>query len=105
MGIMLNEESIAESLDEAVRNLESGNTEQAQGALEVLDFGRLVRRPIEDSSKTVRFVDPAGPFGGERVYATYQHISACLGAIDKHELEAALSEAKAAEARWAKKGK
>jgi hypothetical protein len=57
MGAMLNEESIAGLLAGTVSHLETGNLEQAEVALHILDFERLLR-PIRSNTKPSQISDP-----------------------------------------------
>lgn len=97
---MLSEESITQALGELVSNLTAGDLDQAEATLEVLDFERLLK-PLKDRSKGSRlFLDPAEPFGAERVHQTGDHILRCSSAINQQDRERALDEALAAAARW-----
>ena len=98
--MMLNEDSIAQTLREFHAHLTSGDLDQAEANLEVLGFERLLH-PAKDPSKGPRqFFDPAEPFGSERVHQTGDHIRRCLSAIKRGDRENALHEAAAAATRW-----
>jgi hypothetical protein len=98
--MMLNEDSITQALRQLVANLSSGNLDQAEATLEVLEFERLLH-PVKDRSKGPRqFFDPAEAFGAERVHQTGDHLRVCLSAIKREDCNSALREAEAATARW-----
>lgn len=100
MPIILNEGSIAQVLRELVAHLSGGNLDQAQAALETMEFERLLR-PVKDRSKgSHQFFDPSEEFGPERVHQSGDHLRECLSAIQREDNGRALHEAEAAAARW-----
>jgi hypothetical protein len=99
MGAMLNEESITGVLQGVIGHLESGNLEQAEAHLDIVDFERLLH-PIRGASAYRQFVDPAEGFGLDRVHETGDHIRACALAVRRGDMDAALLAARTALARW-----
>jgi hypothetical protein len=94
--MLLNKPSIAEKLRELVAHLGAGNLDQAQAVRDILDFERL-RNPGADPSKgPLRLVDPARPFGIERVAQAGDHIRRCQEAISRGDGQSALDQAKSA---------
>jgi hypothetical protein len=96
---LLNENSIAQTLQEIVEDLQQGYLQNARTRLDVLEFERL-RHPISDPTKQRLFVDPAGPFGTERVNETGDHILQCEAALSRVDGSAALEAAQKALQRW-----
>ncbi|MGD0135186.1 MAG: hypothetical protein ABSE57_24325 [Bryobacteraceae bacterium] len=96
---MLNDQSIADALREAIQHLQQQNVERAEATLDDLGFERLLK-PIGDRSKQRIFTDPADDFGVERVHQTGEHIRACRAALARGDESSALDEAEKAYARW-----
>jgi hypothetical protein len=97
---MLNEQSITQALSEVVSHLRSGSLDQAEHTLAVLGFQRLLKTVKRRDKGSSQILDPAEPFGPERVRQTGAHIDRCLLAINRKDGGAALREAEAAVTRW-----
>jgi hypothetical protein len=101
-GLMLNEQSIEGALRNIIDHLEHGNLEQAQLQFVALNFERL-QKPIPDPSKGSgrrQFIDPAGPFGTERVNAVGRYLRSCREAVSRGDQKHAVEAAKEALKRW-----
>ena len=68
-GAFLSDQGITQLLGQLCEHLGKGDAEQADMTLKVLEFERLLK-PIEDPTRRRRFIDPAEPFGVERVHET-----------------------------------
>jgi hypothetical protein len=101
--MMLNEQSITQALSEAASHLRNGSLDQAGHTLDVLEFVRLLRTEQRRDKGSSQRVDPAQPFGPERVRQTGDHIRRCLSAIGRKDGDDALREAEAAVTRWSQK--
>ena len=99
---MLNEQSIEGSLKVVIEHIQHGNLEQAELNLGALNFERL-QKPIEDPTKGPGrrgFIDPAGPFGPERVNATGESIRVCRNVLSGGDQKRALDASQKALKRW-----
>jgi hypothetical protein len=102
--VMLNEEGIADVMRNVIDHLSQHNFDQAELALVLLDFERLLQ-PIPDLLEQGRrhFVDPAISFEVERVHETGDHIRICRDAIARSDRVTALDEVEKGLARWTQK--
>jgi hypothetical protein len=99
---MLSEDGIRLTLNAIIQDIRQGKIENAQATLEVLNFERLLR-PIPDTSKGPGqrlYIDPAGPFGIERVHEVADHLRKCRAALISQDANAALEAAQKALHRW-----
>jgi hypothetical protein len=94
----LSEESILQSLEEAVSRISKKNLTGALDTLIYLNFERLLL-PGKDQ-RTLLVVDFGQVFGPKRVRETADQIRLCESALQESDAERALSAAKAALARW-----
>ncbi|MBZ5678184.1 MAG: hypothetical protein LAP61_28410 [Acidobacteriia bacterium] len=94
----LSEESILQSLEEAVSRIRKKNLTGSLDTLIYLNFERLLL-PAKDS-RTLLVVDRGQVFGSERVRETAEQIRLCESAIRASDAERALDAAKAALVRW-----
>ena|ERR1035438_3516553 len=101
--MMLNEQSITQALSKAASHLRNGSLDQAGHTLDVLEFVRLLRTAKRRDKGSSQLLDPAQPFGPERVRQTGDHIRKCASAISRNDGDAALREAEAAVTRWSQK--
>jgi hypothetical protein len=96
--IWLTEESILQSLEEAVSRIKKKNLTGSLDTLIYLNFEQLLL-PAKDS-RTLLVVDRGQAFGPERVRETAEQIRLCEDAIRAADAERALQAAQAALARW-----
>jgi hypothetical protein len=99
MGVMLSDQVIRTHLEGLCQHLRRRNAEQARRTLDLLNFERLLR-PIEDETHRLHFIDPAAPFGVERVHKTGKHLQRCRSALVRGDIQDALDSAEEALARW-----
>jgi hypothetical protein len=99
MGMMLSEQGITDMLQGLGQHLRQRNADQAEICLDGLSFERLLR-PIEDPTRRLHFIDPAEPFGVERVHETGEYLRRCRSALTRRDLEYALVSAEHALERW-----
>jgi hypothetical protein len=98
--MLLNENSILETLQKIVDYLKAGDLDQAEAHLDALGFDRLLS-PIRDRSKgSRRFFDPAEPFDSVRVHETGDHLHSCFAAVKRGDAAAALTAGEHALERW-----
>jgi hypothetical protein len=97
---MLNEEAIAQAISAVVAHLRDKKLDQARHTIDVLSFGRLLRRARRRDKGSTEVVDPAQSFGPERVHQTGIHLRGCSVAMDREDASTALREAEAAMTRW-----
>ena len=94
----LSEESILQSLLEAVSRISKKNLNGALDTLIYLNFEALML-PGKNPT-TLQLVDRGRAFGSERVRETANQIRLCESALRESDAERALDGAKAALARW-----
>ena len=94
----LSEESILQSLQEAVSRISKKNLNGALDTLIYLNFEPLLL-PGRNQN-TLQAVDRGQAFGPERVRETAEQIRLCESALRESDAERALVAAKAALARW-----
>jgi hypothetical protein len=94
----LSEESILQSLEEAVNRISKKNLAGALDTLIYLNFERLLL-PAKDQ-RTLLAVDRSQVFGPERVRETAARIQRCEAALRESDAGGSLDAAKAALARW-----
>lgn len=100
---MISEESILQTLSEVVKDIRSGNLEDAARQLRNWEFERLLK-PIKDDivGSPIRFRDPATllRLDTERVHETGDYVRACQIALSEGDSQRALETAEAALERW-----
>ena len=96
--VWLSEESILQSLKEAVSRISKKNLNGALDTLIYLNFGQLLLPG--NNRKALEAVDRSQSFGLERVRETADQIRLCESALRKSDAERALDAAKAALVRW-----
>ena len=94
----LSEESILQSLKEAVSRIGKKNLNGALDTLIYLNFEQLLL-PGKNQT-TLQVVDRGQAFGSERVRETADQIRLCESALRESDAERALDAANAALARW-----
>ena len=94
----LSEESILQSLEEAVSRIGKKNLNGALDTLIYLNFEQLLLPG--KNQKTLQVVDRGQSLGPERVRETADQIRLCEAALRESDAERALDAAKAALARW-----
>ena len=94
----LSEESILQSLEEAVSRINKRNLNGALDTLIYLNFEQLLLPG--KNQKTLQVVDRGQSLGPERVRETADQVRLCEAALRESDAERALEAAKAALVRW-----
>ena len=101
MAMGLNEGSIRLTLNELLGSLQARDFKGAQSMLDMLDFRRLLKPVSSDGqSGPIQFIDPAEPFGTERVHTVGQLLASVKASIGTKDQAAGIDAARKALDRW-----
>jgi hypothetical protein len=101
MAMGLNEGSIRLTLNELLGSLQANDFKGAQSMLDMLDLRRLLKPVnIDGPEGSIQVVDPAEPFGTERVHEVGELLTSVKAAIGAKDQEAGVEAARKALDRW-----